>query len=70
MTGPELRTIRLALGLSVIQMGRALGYAGSDVAVRVQVARWETGARDVPVQVGLLAAMYGRFGVPDADADE
>ena len=64
MTGPELRVIRKQLGLSVIQMGRALGYGGGDNTVSVQVRRWEGGQREIPPWIARLATMYGRHGVP------
>lgn len=40
MTGPDLRAIREARGLSLDAMGRALGYSGRNV--RQQMHRYET----------------------------
>lgn len=64
MTGEELKAIRLKLGLSVIQMGRALGYSGNDNTVNVQVRRYELGTREIPPWIARLAFMYGKHGVP------
>lgn len=64
MTGPELKAIREKLGLSVIQMGRALGYSGNDNTISVQVRRYELGMREIPEWIARLAFMYGKHGVP------
>ena len=50
MTGPELRAIREARGLSLDAMGRELGYTGPHV--RQQMHRYET--RDEPLPPGLV----------------
>ena len=63
MTGPQFRAIREKLGLSQIQWGRAIGYAGEPVSIHVCVRRFETMDR-VPSQVARLAEMYERHGVP------
>jgi len=64
MTGADIRAIRQALGLSVIEFGRALGYAGADNTVSVQVRRYEGGQRTIPPWIARLVGMYGRYGVP------
>lgn len=65
MTADEFRAIRLKLGLTVIQWGRALGYAGSDATVTTQIYRFEGGGgREIPETVARLAYMLGRHGVP------
>jgi transcriptional regulator with XRE-family HTH domain len=64
VTGPELAAIRHKLGLSLVQMGRALGYEGNRNTVQVAVHRYETDARPIPPWIGRLAWMYGRHGVP------
>jgi transcriptional regulator with XRE-family HTH domain len=53
MTGPELRAIRLSLGLTLDAFGRALGYEG--VAVRKNISNMEAGRVPVPRRTGRLA---------------
>lgn len=65
MTGPELQSIRKALGLSVIEMGRAFGYSGTDDTVSVTVRRYEApNGRDIPEWIARLALMFAKHGVP------
>ena len=63
MTGPEFTAIRKRLGLSTVEMGRALGYEGQDNTVSVTVRRYESGQRDIPPWIARLAAMYGKHGL-------
>ena len=65
MTGPELAAIRKQLGLGTVALGRALGYQGNDNTVSVQIRAYESGGRPIPPWIARLAAMYGRFGVPE-----
>jgi transcriptional regulator with XRE-family HTH domain len=65
MTGPEFATIRKSLGLSVIEMARALGYQGTDNTVAVTVRRYEApNGRPIPPWIERLARMYARHGIP------
>lgn len=41
MTGHQFRALRLALGMSWAEYGRALGYAGNRRNVQRQVTRYE-----------------------------
>lgn len=67
MTGPEFQAIRKRLGLSVIEMGRALGYEGKDNTVSVTVRRYEApNGRPIPPWIARLAQMFDRHGVPRA----
>ena len=65
MTGAEFREIRLGLGLTQTGFGRVLGYGGKDGTMQKHVSQLESGARPVPEAVGRLAAMLGRYGVPE-----
>ena len=65
MTGPELRAIRLGLGLSLSKWGRALGYSGDRQVLASAMHRYEAGEREVPEWIARLAVMYQRHGVPD-----
>jgi len=47
-----------------MEWGRALGYGGTPNSVRSVISRLESGSRLVPAVVGLLAWMYGRYGIP------
>ena len=64
VTGSEFRAVRYRLGLSAMEWGRALGYGGTPNSVRTVISRLESGTRPVPAVVGLLAWMYGRYGIP------
>lgn len=64
MTGPELKSIRQKLGLSVVEFGRALGYQGQRQTVDVTVRRYELGSRPIPPWIARLAFCYGKHGVP------
>lgn len=64
MTGVEFAAIRKRLGLSVIEMGRALGYQGTDNTVSVTIRRYEKGA-PIPPWIARLAIMFDRYGVPE-----
>lgn len=64
MTGAELRAIRQQLGLSLVQMGRALGYAGNRNTLQVSVARYEDDTREIPPWIERLATMYHKHGIP------
>jgi hypothetical protein len=48
MTGAELRSIRQSLGLTLSEMGKALGYRGNRNTLSVQIRRFESGARLIP----------------------
>lgn len=41
MTGPELRALRHSLGLSVLEMGRRMGYRGFDRTISRDIRRYE-----------------------------
>ena len=64
MTGADLKRIRKALGLSTVEMGRALGYEGADNTVSVTVRRYESGMRPIPPVVAVLVGMFDRHGAP------
>lgn len=64
MTPTEFRAIRLKLGLSQQDWGRALGYQGD--SIRQHVNKMEAGHPKAPIRetVARLAEMYGRYGIP------
>jgi transcriptional regulator with XRE-family HTH domain len=64
MTGAELKTIRHRLGLSTTALGRAFGYAGSDVTASGTIRKYESNARPIPPWLARLALMFDRHGVP------
>jgi len=68
VTGPDLKRVRKALGLSTTELGRALGYEGADNTISVTVRRYEAGMRPIPPWIAKLADMYDRHGVPVASA--
>lgn len=62
MTPAEFRAIRLQLGLTLEQWGRALGRSGDHV--RNQINAMEGGRKEITLPVARLAHMYGQHGVP------
>jgi transcriptional regulator with XRE-family HTH domain len=63
MTGSEFRAIRKSLGLSLREMGRAIGYEGTDDTVSAQINKYENGKRDIPPWIANLVTMYGKHGI-------
>ena len=63
MTSDEFKAIRFKLGLSGLEWGRMLGYAGKSHNVRVQVRRWEQEVRPIPPWIELLSRMHGEHGL-------
>jgi len=59
MTPTEFKSIRKRLGLSTVEMGRALGYKGQNNTVSVTVRRYESGMRPIPPTVAVLMTMLG-----------
>lgn len=64
MTGPELRAIREGLGLSLVGMGRALGYQGTRDTLNAQMHKYESEVRPIPPWIARLATMFSLHGVP------
>jgi transcriptional regulator with XRE-family HTH domain len=64
MNGQELRLIRRSLGLTVRELGYAIGYRGNQNTVSVAIRLYEGGKRPIPPWIGRLAAMFGKHGVP------
>ena len=64
MQGKELKAIRHELGLSAVELGRALGYAGTDNSASVTIRRYEANLRPIPPLVDRLAKMFARHGCP------
>lgn len=63
MKPSRLNEIRLKLGLTWDQFGKALGYGGKSPAPNVQ--RFAKGERLLPPYLARLALMYERFGIPE-----
>lgn len=63
MTPAEFKSIRKRLGLSTVEMGRALGYEGQDNSVSVTVRRYESGMRPIPPTIAVLMGIYARHGL-------
>lgn len=56
MTGDELKEARQALGLTLVELGHLLGYAGEHV--RAQVHKMETGDRPIKEAQRRLVEAY------------
>lgn len=63
MTAAEFKEIRHKLGLSLTEMGRAIGYKGNPNTLKTQIHEYENGKRDIPPWIARLVAMYGKHGV-------
>ena len=63
VTGDDFRAIRKRLGLSTVEMGRALGYEGQDNTVSVTVRRYESGMRPIPPTIAVLMGIYRKHGL-------
>ena len=66
MTAAELKATRQKLGLTALQLGLALGYSGSKAGIATTIYRLERGEREIPPCTARLAAMFARYGVPEA----
>lgn len=64
MTGAEMKFIRHQLGLSTTELGRSLGYAGSDVTASGTIRKYESDARPIPPWIARLIRMFSVSGVP------
>ncbi|HTO28652.1 MAG TPA: hypothetical protein VL017_08680 [Devosia sp.] len=64
MTGGEMKAIRHRLGLSTVEMARAIGYVGAENTVSVTVRRYESDGRDIPPWIARLMRMFDLHGVP------
>ncbi|NMA97551.1 MAG: hypothetical protein GX970_05465 [Phyllobacteriaceae bacterium] len=64
MTGSEMKSIRAALGLSAVQLGRAVGYTGGDATIAVMISKYENGSRTIPRHLERLLHMFHWHGVP------
>ena len=61
----DVRRVREHLGLSQAEFAVALGYRHHDrQGLRQQVNDMEGGRKPITPQIGRLAEMYRRFGVP------
>ena len=73
MQGKELKAIRRELGLSAVELGRALGYAGTDNSASVTIRRYEANMRPIPPLVDRLARcfrlLYEKLGILPEDID-
>jgi transcriptional regulator with XRE-family HTH domain len=64
MQGSELRSIRRSLGLTVRELGYAIGYRGNENTVSVQIRQYEGGHKTMPPWIERLVTMFGKHGVP------
>jgi transcriptional regulator with XRE-family HTH domain len=64
MNGSELRSIRRSLGLTVRELGYAIGYRGNQNTVAVSIRQYECEDRPIPPWIGRLVTMFGQHGVP------
>ena len=71
MRGSEMKKIRERLGLSVIQFGRALGYAGADNTVSVMIRAYERdgGTREIPKWIAVATRAMDAGSIADVMSD-
>lgn len=71
ITPADFRAARETTGLSLAEFAIALGYRNHDrQGLRQQVNDMEGGRKPITPQVGRLAEMFRRFGVPPEFMDE
>jgi transcriptional regulator with XRE-family HTH domain len=63
MTSRQFKNIRKRLGLTAVQMGRALGSEGSDASTARRIYGFESG-RTISPSVSRLVTMYAMYGIP------
>jgi hypothetical protein len=69
MTGQDLKALRHALGLTTLQLGRALGYQGAPDTIKACVRRLESPkGRTIPHAKMLLARHIAKNGLLKMDA--
>jgi transcriptional regulator with XRE-family HTH domain len=64
MNGQELRSIRRSLGLTVRELGYAIGYRGNQNTVGTQIRQMQGGKKPIPPWIGRLVTMFDKHGVP------
>lgn len=64
MEADEFKDTRKRLGLTLWDLGRAIGYTGNRNTVQVMIRAYEAGRRPVPPWIERLVIMFGRYGVP------
>lgn len=68
MTPAELIAIRKKIGISRVDLAYQLGYSGNQNTMRTMIARFETGRREIPLNVAryiwLLWLVCGGHSVP------
>ena len=57
----DFRGIRLKLGYTPLEWGRALGYRGTDRTVQIMIYQFETGLKPIPNRTALLERDDFRF---------
>ena len=61
-----MKTIRHSLGLSVVELGRAIGYEGNDNTVSTTIRRYEApNGRTIPPWIARLVWLMYEYGVPE-----
>jgi len=61
MNGAELKRLRLAMRLDELQVGRAIGYTGTDRNVINRIREFERDKKQVPLYIARLVWLMGRF---------
>ncbi|MEK9754697.1 MAG: helix-turn-helix transcriptional regulator [Rhodospirillaceae bacterium] len=62
--GQAMKAARKELGLSTVELARALGYEAERAQAQAQIRRYESDSRPVPPWIQRLVEMYRRHGVP------
>lgn len=59
-----MRAVREHLGLTTLELGKALGYTGKARSLDMHIRRFELGHRRIPPQTWRLLLMYDAYGIP------
>lgn len=61
MQGKEMRAIRERLGMTELQLARALGYTGTDRNDDTRIREYERGKKQIPLYVARLVWLIGEI---------
>lgn len=72
MSPREMKLIRIKMGLTPLQLGRAFGFTTSDSICAQSIYRYEseTTKHDIPPWLARLLRMFETHGIPDGWLDK
>lgn len=61
MQGAEMKQIRERLGMTELQLARAIGYTGTDRNDDTRIREYERGKKQIPLYIARLVWLIGAF---------